>query len=50
MENAFIFYCCYKTPSNTKLQTPQGNYLLSGNNTFIIFTLTIMICKKEALW
>lgn len=49
MANIFIFYCHYKMSSNSKLQTPQGNYLLSGNNAFIIFALTITTYEKEVL-
>lgn len=43
--NVFIFYCHYKMPSNTKLQTSreQGNYLLSCNNAFIIFALAVTV-------
>lgn len=50
MWNVFIFYCCYKISSNTKLQTPQGNYLLPVKNTCIIFTFTTMVHKKVPLW
>lgn len=50
MWNVFIFYCCYKISSKQKLQTPQGNYILPGKNTFIIFTFTIMVHKRMPLW